>query len=77
MKRIISNTVTETLMKVLENADDVDQIVILCRHKGLEDTDNAHYSIQHNEDLTLESVNWLIDTYKAWLFSYYKKINED
>lgn len=67
MKRIVSNSVTEALMKVMEDAEEIDEVVILYRYKELLPNDNAHYAIQHNEECTLKDANWLVDMFKSWL----------
>ena len=67
MKRITSNNVTEALMSVMEEAEEIDQVIVLYRYKEILPDDNARYGIQHNDDCTLKDANWLVDMFKGWL----------
>ena len=73
MKRIVSNSVTEALMSVMEDAENLDQVVILYRYKPTEPDPNkdphCHYGIQHNKEVTLETANWLVSMFQGWLLS--------
>jgi hypothetical protein len=71
VKRITSNSVSTALMTVLEDAENLDQVLILYRYKDSTE-DNAHYAFHHNEDMTLESCNWLVDHFKAWVIGNFR-----
>lgn len=73
MKRIISNSVSDALMSVLEEAERIDQIVILYRYKGTAGEEPAHYGIHNDKDMTLESVNWLVDVFKGWVLGRFQE----
>lgn len=53
-------------MSVMEEADQIDQVLVLCRYKG-EPEKNAHYAIRHNEELTLESSLWLTEMFRSFI----------
>lgn len=75
MKRITSNSVTEALMKVMEEADDIDQVLVFYRKKGSTQNDGK-YGFHQNEELSVESALWMVEMFKAWMFSCSKTEDE-
>lgn len=67
MKRITSNSVTEALMKVMEDAEDIDRVLIFYRKKG-STQDNGKYAFHQNQELTVEESLWMVEMFKAWMF---------
>jgi len=68
MKRIKSGSVTEALMSVMEDSDEIDQVLIIYRKKG-STVDKGNYAFHQNQELTLETSLFLVEMFKAWLFS--------
>jgi hypothetical protein len=67
MKRIVSNSVTECLMEVMEYAEDIEQVLVLYRYKDSNTTDKEHLGSANNQELTVRDGNWLVDCYKNWI----------
>jgi hypothetical protein len=67
MKRIECNSVTDTIAKAMEEAGDMDRVLILVRRKGGDD-DHAVYDHYSNAECTQGEANFLVDSFKAWLF---------
>jgi hypothetical protein len=75
MKRLVANSVSEALISVVEQADDLDQVVIFYRYKQpkeelpeKEGCEVRSYGMSQNSEMKVEELNFLIDTIKYWLF---------
>lgn len=62
MKRLSKGSVTETLMRILENADDYEDIIIIVSKK---DSEILH--CETNGEMTTAVMNWHLDHTKLWL----------
>ena len=76
MKRIQCNTVTDTIARVMEEASDIDQILILVCRKG-SDANHAIYDHYSNHGCTQGDANFLVDSFKAWLFGCFVEREEE
>lgn len=76
MKRITSNSVTEALMSVMEEAGDLDQVVILYRRSGSVKGEKARYGFADN-GMEIGDTNFLIDMFKGWLFSRFQEKDDE
>lgn len=75
MKRLVANSVSEALINILEQADELDEVVIFFRYKQpkeeLPDKDGCEvrsFGMAQNSEMKVEELNYLIDTIKAWIF---------
>lgn len=66
-ERIKCTTVTDTIAHAMENAENIDQILILYREKS-DDGENATYGHISNDGMTQGESNFLVDAFKAWMF---------
>lgn len=60
-------SVTDTLMRAMESADKMKQVIIL--YETHEDNTSASGGVFTQDDMTLAKINWLLDMGKQWLFS--------
>ena len=66
MERIIaSKDVTDTLVKALENADRMKNVVIVYE---TQDTCENAGGILTNKEVTMATMNYLLDLAKSWIF---------
>lgn len=66
MERIKVSTVTEALMKAMEQADDLEHVVVIYQRK--KDTEKR-FSLGYyaDADVELQTLNYLLDTLKFYL----------
>lgn len=62
----INGTITDTLIAAVEMADEIEDVLILYRKK------NNQSGFMYADAVTYAMMNWMVDTFKAWLFT-----NED
>jgi len=81
MKRIQCNTVTDTIARMMEEAPGVDQVLILYRFTPTGDLKDgsarATYGHMCNDALTEGDANFLVDSFKAWLFGCFVEREEE
>ena len=66
LERKNSDTVTDTLMRAMEHAEDMKHVVVLYTSKD----DVSHPGgVFTQDDMTLSEMNWLLDLGKSWIFS--------
>jgi hypothetical protein len=68
MKRIASKTVTDTLALAMEGADQMKNVVVLYETIEAEDKEKPAFGMYVNEDVTLETFNYMLDNAKHWIF---------
>lgn len=67
MKRISSGSVSECLVEVMEQAGEIEQVLVLYRYKDSNAGDREHLGCSSNDALTVRDGNWLVDCYKSWI----------
>jgi hypothetical protein len=67
MKRLTSSTVTEALMAAMEEADRMENVIILYDTKR-DDEGPDTSGMFVNEGLDTKTVNYMVDCFKAWLY---------
>jgi hypothetical protein len=67
VKRLSANSVTQCLMDVMEEAEQIEQVLVLYRYKDSNTTDREHLGSASNDELTVRDGNWLVDCYKNWV----------
>jgi len=66
-KRIeCQKSVTDTLMKAMENADNMAHVIII--YETHEDNKTFSGGIYTQDDVTLARINWLLDCGKRWVW---------
>lgn len=58
-------SVTDTLMKAMEKADDMKQVIVI--YETHEDNKSASGGIFTQDEMTLSKINWLLDMGKKWV----------
>lgn len=61
-RRIQCSTVTETLMMAMENADEMEDVIVIYYAK-----DGCRGNCFSSENMKASDALWLIEQYKAWL----------
>jgi hypothetical protein len=74
MKRIQKNTVTDALMEALENSEQMESVIILYENKPDSDTSTGFFTTQ---DTDVATANFLVDTFKAWLFNCHLQVKDE
>jgi len=62
----LQKSVTDTLMRAMEHADNMKQVIVL--YETHEDCKTSTGGVFTQEDVTLSKINWLLDLGKHWLF---------
>jgi hypothetical protein len=65
MKRLTCSTVTDALMAAMEEADRMENVIILYDCKPDQENVSGMFV---NEGLDTKTVNYMIDCFKAWLW---------
>jgi hypothetical protein len=66
-KRIFGGkSVTETLMRAMENTEGMKHVIVL--YETQHDNKTASGGIYTQEEMTLAQINWLLDMGKHWLW---------
>ena len=66
-KRILADkSVTETLMRAIENADGMKHVIVL--YETQHDNKASSGGIYTQDEMTLAQINWLLDMGKHWLW---------
>jgi hypothetical protein len=63
-KRLASKSVTETLARAMECADDMDLVVVIYQTK---EGCKSPGGVFIQEDTTFSSINWMLDQAKRWI----------
>lgn len=71
MDRIVSNNASEALIKALEHADEMEDVLVIYYAK--EGCKGAYYC---SEGMKAHDTLWLIENFKCWLLGIIKKPNE-
>lgn len=70
MERIVCNDVTDTLIQAMEKSDRMKSVVVI--YETTEEYEKAHegfnYGIFHNNNATVEKLNWMVNVAKNWMF---------
>jgi hypothetical protein len=74
MKRINKNSVTDSLMEALENAESMEHVVILYQNKPDSETSTGFII---TKDTEISTANYLLDTFKAWLFTCHLQVKDE
>ena len=64
-RRIQCNSVTDTLMRAMEHAEEMDKVVVMYQTKKESDYPGGFFT---QDELTLETLNYFLDRVKAWIF---------
>jgi len=58
-------TVTDTLIRSTEDQGDATHVLVILYSKR--EDGSYHLNVDSNEDMTIETANWLCDKVKVWL----------
>lgn len=68
MKRIAANSASDALMRALEKAEDIDQVMVIYREKESAPEDAiVKYRVVCTNETTIAEMNYLVDIAKDWL----------
>ncbi len=70
MKETKVETTADVLMRAFEMADEIEKVIVIYQRKVDNPSERGNYlgCIESN-DMTIETANFLADSYKAWLWS--------
>ncbi len=74
MHRIKANSITEAIAEAMDNAGDMENVVILYQNKP---GSKISFGFITDPNGTVERTNWMIDTFKYWLLGCYSMKEED
>jgi len=66
MKRINKSSVTDSLLEALENAENMEHVIILYQNKKDQESPMGFIT---TEDTEVATANYLVDSFKSWLFT--------
>ena len=70
MKEAKVETPTDVLIKALENAEAFEHVIVIYQRKEESPTERGNHLGSYSMDETkLETLNFMLDSYKAWLWS--------
>jgi len=72
MRRVTCSTVTDTLMKAVEHADDMEDVLVVYYAK-----EGAKGSMFCNEGMKTSDMLWLIEKLKLWLLGVQLRPSDD
>jgi len=70
MNKIAAKDVTDALAQAMENADRMKNVLIIWETS---DDEKETYGFITNEELTVRDSNFMVDTFKSWLFDCLKR----